>query len=50
MRTPLAQLLMLGAESYRDYLRWPLKERRVFEGWLRGTQWGRLFARYQRPA
>jgi hypothetical protein len=50
MRTPLAQLLMLGAESYRDYLRWPLRERRVFEGWLRGTQWGRLFARYQRPA
>ncbi len=50
MRTPLAQLLTLGAESYRDYLRWPLKERRVFEGWLRGTQWGRLFARYQRPA
>jgi uncharacterized protein (DUF362 family) len=50
MRIPLAQLLMLGAESYRDYLRWPLKERRVFEGWLRGTQWGRLFARYQRPA
>ena len=50
MRTSLAQLLTLGAESYRDYLRWTLKERRVFEGWLRGTQWGRLFARYQRPA
>jgi uncharacterized protein (DUF362 family) len=47
-RGPLGYLLALAAESYRDYYRWPYIERRVFEGWLRGTQWGRLFARYQR--
>jgi hypothetical protein len=28
--------------------RWPTVERPVFESWLRGTQWGRLFAHYQR--
>jgi uncharacterized protein (DUF362 family) len=31
-----------------ERLRWPLAERLVFEGWLRGTPWGELFARYQR--
>jgi uncharacterized protein (DUF362 family) len=45
---PLMYLLACVAECYRDYARWPLFERSVFEAWLRGTQWGRLFARYQR--
>jgi uncharacterized protein (DUF362 family) len=31
-----------------ERVRWPLAERLVFESWLRGTPWGRLFARYQR--
>jgi hypothetical protein len=47
-RTPLAYLLAIAAESYHDYYRWPSEERQVFESWLRGTEWGRLFARYQR--
>jgi uncharacterized protein (DUF362 family) len=31
-----------------ERLRWSLVERPVFESWLRGTLWGRLFGRYQR--
>ena len=31
-----------------ERFRWPFAERLVFEGWLRGTPWGQLFARYQR--
>jgi uncharacterized protein (DUF362 family) len=31
-----------------ERLRWTFAERPVFEGWLRGTRWGRLFARYHR--
>jgi hypothetical protein len=31
-----------------ERFRWPIAERLVFESWLRGTPWGRLFARYQR--
>jgi uncharacterized protein (DUF362 family) len=41
---PLARVLGRAIER----LRWPLTERLVFEGWLRGTPWGGLFARYQR--
>jgi uncharacterized protein (DUF362 family) len=48
MGTPLAGLLALGTESYRDFYRWPLKERQVFESWLQHTAWGQLFERYQR--
>jgi hypothetical protein len=43
--TPLER--MLGAvQRYDDYYRWPVQSRRVFESWLRGTHWGRLFQRY----
>jgi uncharacterized protein (DUF362 family) len=38
----------LISELYRDFYRWPVKERSVFESWLYGTQWGRLFGRYQK--
>jgi hypothetical protein len=48
MRTPLVGRLALGAESYRNFYRWPHKERQVFESWLQHTSWGRLFGRYQR--
>lgn len=47
MRTPLARLLVLGVESYYDYYRWPVKDRQIFESWLRSTSWGALFQRYQ---
>jgi hypothetical protein len=45
-RTPLVNLFILGSETYHDYYRWPLKDRRVFETWRRDTEWGRLFDRY----
>jgi uncharacterized protein (DUF362 family) len=46
--TSLAGALALGAEIYRDFYRWPHKDRRVFESWLRHTAWGQLFEHYQR--
>jgi uncharacterized protein (DUF362 family) len=47
-RTPLVNVFILGSESYHDYFRWPLKDRRVFERWKRETAWGRLFEEYGR--
>ena len=47
-RTPLASLWRFGSEIYRDYYRWPARSRQVFESWLRGTRWGRLFQEYQK--
>ena len=49
-RTPLVNLFILGSEAYHDYYRWPLKDRRVFEGWLAGTPWGKLFQVYARSS
>ncbi len=46
--TPLVNLFVMGSEFYHDYYRWPLKDRKVFEGWLENTHWGKLFAAYQR--
>ncbi len=45
-RTPLVNLFILGSETYHDYFRWPVKDRRVFENWKKSTTWGRLFERY----
>lgn len=47
MRTPLVNAFIVGSEVYHDYYRWPLRDRRVFERWLAGTGWGRLFRRYR---
>lgn len=46
--TRLETLLRRGQPAYHNLVRWPLSERWLFEGWLRGTSWGRLFGRYQR--
>ncbi|MCC7104449.1 MAG: DUF362 domain-containing protein [Chloroflexi bacterium] len=46
MRTPLVNLFILGSETYHDYYRWPVKDRRTFEAWRRNTTWGRLFSEY----
>ncbi len=46
--TPLVNVFVAGSEAYHDYYRWPLKDRKVFEAWLAGTSWGKLFAEYQR--
>jgi uncharacterized protein (DUF362 family) len=45
-RTPLVNLFILGSETYHDYYRWPVKDRKTFETWRSGTPWGRLFDRY----
>jgi uncharacterized protein (DUF362 family) len=44
--TPLVNVFIAGSEVYHDFLRWPLKDKRVFEEWQRSTAWGRLFQRY----
>ncbi len=46
-RTPLVHAFVLGSETYHDYYRWPLKERKIFEKWRRDTPWGRLFQQYE---
>ena len=45
-RTPLVNFFIFGSEAYHDYYRWPLRDRRVFNKWLKSTQWGKLFAEY----
>lgn len=45
-RTPLVNLFILGSETYHDYYRWPVKDRKTFDAWRTGTAWGRLFDRY----
>jgi uncharacterized protein (DUF362 family) len=46
--TPLVNLFVFGSEAYHDYYRWPVKDKKVFEGWLERTHWGKLFQAYQR--
>jgi hypothetical protein len=46
--TPLVNLFVFGSEAYHDYYRWPMRDRKVFEGWKQSTEWGRLFEEYQR--
>jgi uncharacterized protein (DUF362 family) len=46
--TPLVNVFIAGSEAYHDYYRWPLKDKKTFENWKRDTEWGRLFAAYER--
>ncbi|MBM4360083.1 MAG: DUF362 domain-containing protein [Deltaproteobacteria bacterium] len=46
--TPLVNAFIFGSEAYHDYYRWPLKDKKTFEQWLDGTQWGKLFGAYRR--
>ncbi len=45
-RTPLVNLFIFGSEFYHDYYRWPIKDRRIFQRWLKESQWGHLFSSY----
>ncbi len=45
-RTPLVALFIFASEIYHDYYRWLLKDRLVFNKWLKQTEWGKLFASY----
>jgi uncharacterized protein (DUF362 family) len=44
--TPLVHLFVFGSESYHDWYRWPVKDKKIYENWLETTQWGRLFEAY----
>jgi uncharacterized protein (DUF362 family) len=46
--TPLVNAFIFGSEAYHDYYRWPMKDKKTFEGWKRETSWGQLFAAYER--
>ena len=46
--TPLVNAFVFASETYHDYYRWPMKDRKTFEKWQRETAWGRLFESYAR--
>jgi len=46
--TPLVHATAFVSEFYHDYIRWPLKERRIYDRWRRESPWGRLFVEYQK--
>jgi uncharacterized protein (DUF362 family) len=46
-RTPLVVLPIFISEAEQDYFYWPLKYKQVTREWLKNTQWGQLFRRYQ---
>ncbi len=45
--TPIVHLFVFASETYHDYYRWPVKDRRTFEQWRRDTAWGKLFQEYE---
>jgi hypothetical protein len=47
VRPPLVAGPILFSEVFHDYYHWPLKEKKVYERWLRESPWGGLFAKYQ---
>ncbi len=48
--TPIVHMFIFASESYHDYYRWPVKDRRVFENWRATTHWGKLFQHYEGTA
>jgi uncharacterized protein (DUF362 family) len=44
--TPLVHLFVFGSECYHDWYRWPVKDKKIYERWLKTTTWGKLFADY----
>ena len=47
-RTPLVWFPIFVSEFTHDYMRWPLRDRGIFEGWRESTSWGRMFSRYEK--
>jgi hypothetical protein len=45
--TPIVYFPIFVSETYHDRIRWPLKERKIYEQWRQETGWGRLFIEYQ---
>jgi uncharacterized protein (DUF362 family) len=48
MRTPLVSIPIAVSRINHDYIHWPLREKHLYKNWLVNTEWGKLFARYQR--
>jgi uncharacterized protein DUF362 len=44
--TPLVNGFVFASEVYHDVYRWPVLDRRAFQRWCEGTEWGQLFLRY----
>src|SRR5207244_1990050 len=47
--SPLLHLFVAGSEAYHDWYRWPVKDRWIFERWLKTTTWGKMFDTYGSP-
>lgn len=45
-RTPLVHVPIFVSEFSHDYMRWPLRDRKIYLDWRRNTEWGKLFDRY----
>jgi len=45
-RPPLVAIPIMFSEVFHDYYHWPLKERKIYERWLKESQWGHLFQKY----
>jgi uncharacterized protein (DUF362 family) len=45
-RPPMLYLGNFYSFFYHDVLHWRLQERRIYERWLRESEWGQLFRRY----
>jgi uncharacterized protein (DUF362 family) len=45
-RPPLVAIPIMFSEVFHDYYHWPLKERKIYERWLKDNQWGHLFQKY----
>jgi uncharacterized protein (DUF362 family) len=45
-RPPFVAIPIIFSEVFHDYYHWPLKERKIYERWLKESQWGHLFQKY----
>ena len=46
-RPPLLYLGNFYSFFYHDVLHWPFKEKRLYQKWLKESEWGRLFEKYR---
>jgi uncharacterized protein (DUF362 family) len=45
-RTPLVYIFVFGSAFYHDQIWYRFRGKRIFDNWLKTTEWGRLFAEY----
>jgi uncharacterized protein (DUF362 family) len=48
-QTPIVNAFIMGSFVYHDYIWYPLQGRKVVDGWLQNTEWGKLFLEYGDP-